>query len=76
MRNLTRPSEIWRSLRSYYGSTSKRNIQTLKRALTEITIESCSFDIPTYLQKKADAIDALTDLDAIIDNNKISEKMF
>ncbi len=75
VRNLTRPHDIWCALRGYYGSTSKRNIQTCKRALREITIESCSFDIPTYLQCKADAIDALIDLDVNIDDNEMSDQI-
>lgn len=73
VRNLTRPHEIWAALRRHYGSTSKRNIQTCKRALRDITIESCSYDITTYLQKKADAIDALIDLDMTIDDNDMSD---
>ena len=47
VRNLSCPSEIWAALRRHYGSTSKRNLQTCKRALREITIESCSYDITT-----------------------------
>ena len=70
VRNLTRSNEIWNALRRHYSSTSKRNIQTCKRALREITIESCSYDITTHLQKKADAIDALIDLDVNIDDNE------
>ena len=73
VRNLTRPFEIWAALRRHYGSTSKRNIQTCKRNMRDITIESCSFDITTYLQKKADAIDALIDLDVNVDDNEMSD---
>lgn len=73
VRNLSRPNEIWNALRQHYSSTSKRNIQTCKRALREITIESCSYDITTYLQKKADAIDALIDLEINIDDNEMSD---
>lgn len=67
--DLTRLSEVWASPRLHYGSTSKRNIQTCKPALREITIESCSFDIANYLQKKVDAIDALIDLDVRVHDN-------
>lgn len=73
VRNLTRPFQIWAALRRHYSSTSKRNISTCKRALRDVTIESCSFDIPTYLQKKADAIDALIDLDVNVDDNNMSD---
>lgn len=73
VRNLTRPNEIWNALRRHYASTSKRNIQTCRRALREITIESCSYDIPTYLQKKADAIDALIDLEVNVDDTDMSD---
>lgn len=75
VRNLTRPNECWAALRRHYSSTSKRNIQTCKRALREITIESCSYDISTYLQKKADAIDTLIDLDININDNEISDQI-
>lgn len=50
--NLTRPSKVWAGLRGHFGFTNKRNIQTAERSLREITIESCSFDISTNLQKK------------------------
>lgn len=51
VRSLTRPNQIWTALHHYLSSANKRNIQTFKRTFREITIESCSFNIPTYLQK-------------------------
>lgn len=73
VRNLTRPFQIWAALRHHYSSTSKRNISTCKRALRDVTIDSCSFDIPTYLRKKADAISALIDLDVNVDDDTMSD---
>lgn len=69
IKNPTRRKEIWNALHHHYSSLSKRNIQISKRALRDTTVESCFFDIETYLHKKADAIDALTHLDVNVDDN-------
>lgn len=38
VRNLTRLHEIRTALRNYFGSKSKRNVQTRKRSLRKVTI--------------------------------------
>lgn len=63
VRNLSRRREIWGALSNHFASSSKRNVQTRRRNLRDITIESCSYHIPTYLAKKADAIDQLIAMD-------------
>ena len=75
VRNLNRPGEIWKALTQHYASSSKRNVQTRRRELREITIDSCSYDIATYLQKKADAIDELIGLDIDVNDGDMSESI-
>ena len=75
VRNLERPGEIWKALTQHYASSSKRNIQTRRRELREITIESCSYDIAVYLQRKADAIDQLIGLDINVNDSDMSDSI-
>lgn len=73
VRNLSRPREIWQALSNHFASTSKRNVQTRRRNLRDITIESCSYHIPTYLARKADAIDQLIAMDISVQDNQMCD---
>lgn len=75
VRNLARPGKIWKVLTQHFASSSKRNIQTRKRELREIIIESCLYDIPVYLQHKADAIDQLIGLDISVNDSELSDSI-
>ena len=74
-RNLSRPGEIRKALPEHYASTSKRNVQTRRRELREITIDSSSYDISVYLQKKANAIDELIGLDVNVYGSDMSNSI-
>ena len=75
VRNFSRPSEIWKALTQHYASTSKRNVQTRRRELSDITIDSFSGYISVHLQKKANAIDELTGLDIDINDSYESDSI-
>lgn len=44
----------------------------LAKALCDIIFEFCLYDNTTYLQEKADAINALTDIDMTVNDNDMS----
>lgn len=71
--NLTRPGEVWSALHVHFSSTSKRIIQTARRALRKITIKTCSFNISTYLHKNTDAINASIGLNVKDDDHYRSD---
>lgn len=54
---------------------AKKKHSDRKGALREISIELYSFDIFTYVQIKADAIDALIDLDVKVVCNDMSDQI-
>ena len=73
VRNLKRPGHIWRALNQYFVSNTKRNIQTRRRSMREITIESCFFEILSYFLKTADAADELVALDVKINDSAMCD---
>lgn len=71
--NFTRLEKSWSALHVHFSSWSKKNIQNARRAQKESTIKSCSFDISTYLQKQANAINAQTDLDVKVNDSEMAD---
>jgi hypothetical protein len=59
VRNLNNPLELWDALNKQFGAASKSWVRNKKRELSEVTIESCRYNVDTYLRKKIDAIDEL-----------------
>lgn len=58
-----------------FQSNKQDKYSNLEKDSQGITIESYSFDIPTYPQRKANAINALIDLDVTINDNEISDQI-
>jgi transposase InsO family protein len=75
VRNLTNPGVIWRTLERHFGSQSRAWIRNKKRELLNVTIESCSYDVDQYLQKKADAIDELVAVDVNIEDQELADSI-